>query len=222
MYPEDKNNNYPFKLCNYLFNEYLKKFKKDSVNFLDIGCGRGTHINNFKKLLSGNFYGIDLEESKIKDVSVFSCNLENSKLPFSDNFFDVIFSKSVLEHVNNTNNFLNETYRVLKPGGVIILMVPDWQSQMKNFYDDYTHVKPFTIKSIYSALKINDFKDIKVTYFRQLPIVWKFPIFEYFCDIISVIFPESFKWKSITSRNTKDRKWIRFSKEKMLLGVCTK
>jgi hypothetical protein len=93
---------------------------------------------------------------------------------------------------------------------------------MKNFYDDYTHVKPFTIKSFYSALKINGFENIKVSYFRQLPIIWKLPFFEFTCDIISLVFPESFKWKNKLDRNTKDRKWIRFSKEKMLLGVCIK
>lgn len=222
MYPKDEGNSYPYKLCEYLVQTYLSNQASKEIKFLDIGCGRGTHIINFMKFLKGQFHGIDRCRSQIENVNIASCNLEHETLPYEDGFFDVIFSKSVLEHIKNTDNFISEAYRTLKPGGVMIIMVPDWQSQMKNFYDDYTHVKPFTIKSINSALKINGFSNIRVSYFRQLPIVWKFPFCEYVCDLISIIFPESFKWKNLIGRNTKDRKWLRFSKEKMLLGVCIK
>jgi len=222
MYPQDENNDYPFKLCKHISTSYLKEFKSKKIKFLDIGCGRGVHTKNFMKHLNGEFYAVDLEKSEIENVNVSSCNLESQILPYDDNFFDVVFTKSVIEHISNTNNFISEIYRVLKAGGSLVILAPDWQSQMKNFYDDPTHVKPFTIKSMNSSLKMNGFDNVKVSYFRQLPIVWKFPFFEYACDAISIIFPESFKWKNLTDRNTKDRKWVRFSKEKMLLGVCIK
>ena len=222
MYPEDKKNTYPEKLCNFLTRSYLKDYTDKDITFLDVGCGRGIQLKSFMKILRGSFHGVDLENPTIDGVKVVSCNLEKESLPYMDNFFDVIFTKSVIEHVSNTDNFIKEIYRTLKPGGTLIIMAPDWQSQMLNFYDDYTHVKPFTIRSISSALKINGFNNTRVTYFRQLPIVWRYRFLEILCDIISFICPESFKWKNQFDRNTKDRKWIRFSKEKMLLGVCKK
>lgn len=222
MYPEDSKNDYPEKLCKYLSDNYLESFKNKKVTFLDLGCGKGTQMKEFMQIFEGSFHGIDLTSSKIDSVSVKSCNLENESLDYENNFFDIVFSKSVIEHVNNTENFVKEVYRVLKPGGVFIVMAPDWQTQMKNFYDDFTHVKPFTIRSLSAALKMYGFKNSEVNIFIQLPIVWKFPILRYVCDIIRLIFPENLKWKNKIGRNTKDRKWIRFSKEKMLLGVCTK
>jgi hypothetical protein len=101
-------------------------------------------------------------------------------------------------------------------------MTPDWQTQMKNFYDDHTHVKPFTIKSIASVFKINKFKIVDLKLFRQLPIVWKYEFLNIVCDIISFLLPESFKWKDAHKRNNHDRKWVRFSKEKMILGIFRK
>jgi len=223
MYPKDDKNQYPDHLCEYLYNRFMKRYDKKKIRFLDIGTGRGTHLTRFMKHVKGDFYGIDLEKSKIPGAKIKSCNLENQPLPFEDDFFDIIFSKSVIEHVKNTENFMREIYRVLKPAGVLILMAPDWQSQMKNFYDDHTHVKPFTKKSLESALRIHNFKNIEVDLFIQLPIVWRYPKLKYLCSVISFIFPEDFKWKkSCQGRNTNDRKIIRFSKEKMLLSVCSK
>ena len=48
------------------------------------------------------------------------------------------------------------------------MLTPDWQSQMLNFYDDPTHVKPFTKQSVFSSLKMNGFENIEVTDFMQL------------------------------------------------------
>ena len=223
MYPKDDKNQYPDHLCEYLYNRFMKSYDRKKVKFLDIGTGRGTHLTRFMKHVKGDFYGIDLEKSTIPGAEIKSCNLENESLPFEDDYFDIIFSKSVIEHVKNTENFMSEIYRVLKPKGILVLMAPDWQSQMKNFYDDHTHVKPFTKKSLESLFKMYNFKNGKVELFIQLPFVWRYPILKYFCHFVSFVFPESFKWKkNREGRNTNDRKIIRFSKEKMLLGVCEK
>ena len=45
----------------------------------------------------------------------------NKPLPYKKNFFDVIICRSVLEHILNLEIFVDEIYRVLKPGGKIIL-----------------------------------------------------------------------------------------------------
>ena len=55
-------------------------------------------------------------------------DLETGRLPFADNRFDLVFSKSVLEHIHKPRQYLAEIYRVLKPGGVFVALVPDWQT----------------------------------------------------------------------------------------------
>ncbi len=98
-------------------------------------------------------------------------------------------------------------------------MTPDWDSQHSTFYDDYTHVKPWTRKGLQNALRMQEFLDVNCIYFKQLPILWRYPCFNIFSRFISLL-PESYKWKNKEERL--HRKWVRFSKEKMLLAHATK
>ena len=51
-----------------------------------------------------------------------------------------------MEHLVNPENYLKEAYRILKPGGKIISLIPDWEANYKIYYDDHTHKTPFTIE----------------------------------------------------------------------------
>lgn len=219
IYPEDLKNSYPKRLCDYLINRFWTS--ENCENILDIGCGRGIQLKHLCESLSARGFGVDEEIVKSSEFEIRECDFESERLPFEDNFFDLIFSKSVCEHVRNTENFFSETYRVLKPGGVFICITPDWASQMKNFYDDFTHVQPFTIKSMKNCMKIYGFDVQCCEYFYQLPFVWKHSWMKIFPPIISLL-PDSLKWKNENMVNTKDRKLIRFSKEKMILAVGLK
>jgi 2-polyprenyl-3-methyl-5-hydroxy-6-metoxy-1,4-benzoquinol methylase len=70
---------------------------------LDVGCGRGFYMDGFNNI-GYKAYGIDKESCR-KDV--INVNLEKEKIPFTKNFFDYIFSKGVIHHIENTENFLN-------------------------------------------------------------------------------------------------------------------
>lgn len=59
--------------------------------------------------------------------------------PYNDNTFDIIFSQSVLEQFYFPEELVMEVYRILKPNGLVITMIPDWESVYKTFYEDYTH-----------------------------------------------------------------------------------
>ena len=123
----------------------------------------------------------------------------------------MVYSKSFLEHLIEPTFFLKEAYRVLKPGGVLLSMVPDWESQHKKFYDDYTHKSPFTIVSLKNIKLVHGFTNVKVFKFRQLPIVWKYPYLNFFCETISPFIP-------VRTNNS----FLRWSRELMLVGVGNK
>ena len=133
--------------------------------------------------------------------------------------FDFVYSKSVIEHVRNVDNFLSQALRVLKPGGMAIIMTPDWRSQALYFWDDYTHVTALTRKSLQNAMLINGFTEVDCNYFLQLPIVWEKPWFEWVTKVIALL-PDSLRWKDKEEREF--RPLIRFSMEKMLLSVGRK
>lgn len=210
---------YPQLLCNYLTYKYfLSDSNASKRKILDIGSGKGNHLVGFKRL-GLEVYGLDKRKECIetlKDYDIRECDIEKDAFPYEDNFFDFVYSKSVLEHVVNTDNFLREILRVLKLGGCAVLLTPDWKSQLDFFWDDYTHVKAFTRKSLQNALKINGFDQVQCDYFLQLPFVWKYPFFKWITAIIAFL-PDSLKWKD--KEESKHRSLIRFSKEKMLLAI---
>lgn len=60
-------------------------------------------------------------------------NLENGKLPYKNEIFDVVYSKSVIEHMLDPLSFVTESFRVLKPGGILLILTPDWEANYKTF-----------------------------------------------------------------------------------------
>jgi len=202
--------NYPEKLCHYLYQSFNLS---PNMKLLEPGCGRGEFLLNFQKL-GMNVQGVDIS-MEAKDYSsklkIEICDVENEALPFQSNTFDVIFSKSFIEHLHNPEIYLQEAFRVLKPGGFLITLVPDWESNYKTYFDDFTHRTPFTKPSLRDAYKIFNFEDVSVYKFRQLPIVWKFPIINYFCAAISPLIPVRV-----------NSKFLRWSRELMLLGYGVK
>ncbi len=181
---------------------------------LDVGCGRGEFLNGFIKCgLDG--YGVDQSDfaQKCHPKAKVSVHDLNEKLPYSDNFFDVVYSKSVIEHFYYPENLLSEIYRVLKPGGKVITLTPDWIYNIKTFYEDYTHRTPFTLESISDIHRIAGFENVAPERFIQLPFIWKYPFLNILVLMIRLISPSKLKPKL---------KIVRFSKEVMLLCFATK
>ena len=201
---------YPKELCAYLFQSFGLK---EGMSLLEAGCGRGEFLSNFKDL-GLDVVGVDISEEAIalqNDLDVKLCDVENEKLPFGDDTFDVIYSKSFIEHLYYPEKYLEEAYRVLKPNGILLTLVPDWESNYKIYFDDFTHRTPFTQVALTTAYKIYGFKEVRVFKFRQLPIVWKYPIINYFCAFISPFVP-----------GRTQNKFFRWSRELMLVGVGKK
>jgi ubiquinone/menaquinone biosynthesis C-methylase UbiE len=148
--------------------------------------------------------------------------LGKDKIPFPDNYFDLVYTKSVISMFLDTSFFFKEVYRVLKPGGTFVCLIPDWRSNYKWYWDDFFYVKSFTRKGLDYGMKMSGFRDVSCEYFYQLPFIWEFPEMALLCKIIAKVIPDRFKFKDREQRNTKDRKLIRFSKEKMLLAYGTK
>jgi SAM-dependent methyltransferase len=202
---------YPGKLCSFLFHTFQME---KGQTFLEPGCGRGEFLDEFRKL-GLDCKGIDLSEysgSMCPEVEVKKkVDLENDIWPFPDNYFDIIYNKSLMEHLTNPDKFLAEARRVLKPGGKIICLIPDWESNYKTYFDDFTHRTPFTSISLNDIYQITDFQNIKVFKFRQLPIVWRYPILNIVCKLISPFIP-------VRTQN----KFLRWSRELMLIGYAEK
>lgn len=96
------------------------------AKLLDLGCDDGLWTQRLAdKIGTKKVYGVEVSDDRGKEatargVRVKKCDL-NEKFTFEDESFDVIHSNQVIEHLSDTDNFISEMYRVLKPGGYIIL-----------------------------------------------------------------------------------------------------
>ena len=184
-------------LCRYLVGRFNLPHK---AKLLDLGCGTGDYVKAFWEL---GFRAIGVDRP---------FDFEKDSLSFASNYFDIVFSKSTLEHIFNTQHILSEVYRVLKKDGIAIFLVPDWASQWRYFYDDSTHIKPFTLKGLKQAFLLADFKIVEVSKFLQLPFLWRFPFLKFIPPVVSILPDTTRYWAKV----------IRFSKERMLLLVARK
>lgn len=204
---------YPSKLIKYLFERFNMK---SGMKILEPGCGRGEFLIEFKNL-GMEVQGLDRSEEiknllEKENIKLEVCDIEkNVVLPYPDNCFDIIYNKSFMEHLHHPDIFLKEAFRILKPGGMILCLIPDWESNYKTYFDDFTHRTPFTKPSLEDILKLSDFSNVEVSKFRQLPLVWKYPILNIFCACISPFIRVRVK-----------NKFLRWSRELMLLGSAYK
>ena len=202
---------YPLQLTKYLAEKYQIQ---PGVRLLDIGCGRGEFLNGFIKL-GINGYGFD--QSDLAKITCPTASIEvgdiEKRLPYEDNFFDVIYNKSVIEHFYYPERILMEIHRILKPRGLLITMTPDWSRNLVNFHDDFTHRTPFTIKSLDAINRVCNFSSTHTERFIQLPIVWKFPVLKFATFLCRKLTPDRLK---------KQSKFLRFSKEIMLISAARK
>jgi ubiquinone/menaquinone biosynthesis C-methylase UbiE len=90
---------------------FFPYYLKNKNNFLDINCCDSDESleNIFKKINNQSQNKID-----------FSCS-DLKKTIFKDNFFDVVYCISVLEHTQNYIEIIDEFYRIIKPGGKLII-----------------------------------------------------------------------------------------------------
>ena len=93
-----------------------------NLNYLNVGCGNKFH----KKWVNVDMYS--------KCPYVKSYNLLKG-LPFANDQFDVVYHSQVLEHFSKEKapDFVKECFRVLKPGGIMRVVVPD----LENIVNEY-------------------------------------------------------------------------------------
>lgn len=151
---------------------------------LDIGCYDGTVGS--KLIKKGNdVYGIEInreviEISKQKGIKVITQDIE-CQFGFENNFFDVVVAAELIEHILDTDFFIEEIKRVLKPDGILVLTTPNIASLGRRLFllfgrNPYFeaslgypleahagHIRFFTKDLLYGFLKHKGFEILEFT-----------------------------------------------------------
>ena len=156
----------------------LKKIKK----VIDVGCGNGRHLKSLGfKLTDSEIIGIDQSAPEItklnKEFDESVCKNGNAykfitgdirEMDVPDNSQDLVVCSEVLEHVPNFEAVLEECYRILKPGSVMLISVPSyfpeslcWKYSKKYMQTPGGHIRIFKknfLKERFKALNLKLFK----------------------------------------------------------------
>ena len=135
-----------------LYRELIKEHLRPGQRLLDAGCGRYLKVC---KEMSGvaNVVGVDLETLFETDNSQapFGVRGDVGHLPLPSNHFDMVISRSVVEHLEDPPRVFREFYRVLKPGGKVVILTP-------NKYDYVSVIAAFTPYWLHRSLVSNIFQ----------------------------------------------------------------
>jgi len=151
--------------------------KKDD-KYLEIGFGSGIFINRYMSHVS-RIAGIDYSEDMVKLASDVNRKLVESgkaefrqgyasSLPWADNEFTVVAAIEVFFFLNETEKTLREIFRILKPGGRLII---EMAFNKDDGVDHKRHIKKMNLK-LYSGeemkklLKKAGFNDIVIDYYK--------------------------------------------------------
>lgn len=167
--------------------EIVYQWVKNSDKILDIGCNDGSEDRIYLKD-GKTVYGVDISIEAVKRARKFGVrasvlDISRDELPFPPNTFDAVIAGEIIEHLIDTDNFLEKIYRILRPGGKLVITTPNLASlgrrlmlllgknpfietSLKQFVGGSApvgHLRYFTVSTLENLLSANRFKVLKTT-----------------------------------------------------------
>lgn len=188
-------NNYQTPLNDCEATSYLKILRDIHPGILlDIGCADGSLSKKGSDLgwfsVGTDISAMNAKSAHAKGIMALVNQLQ-SPLPFKNNTFDLVMAKQVIEHLVDTRLFIEEIYRVIRPGGRLLLSTPNLASLSNRLrllfgyypgWMDYElgrgsgHVRYYTLSILEQQLNAAGFTIIKAMGTEiPLPMVGRLP-----------------------------------------------
>lgn len=134
-----------------------------SITVLEIGAGSGWAISyshpNVKYIAvdRGSYYKNELEA---RDVLFYESEVGKENLPIEDDSIDLVILNHLIEHIEQSDYLVQELLRVLRPNpcSAVYIRTPNIARVKWSFWNDYTHVKPFTMDALEHLMIVFGFK----------------------------------------------------------------
>ena len=162
--------NFWFQSRNKLIMWAVKKYYPQFNSFLEIGCGTGYVLTGVAKKFPGSklfgseifIAGLNFAVSRLP--SAVFMQLDARRIPF-ENEFDVIGAFDVIEHIKEDEKVLSQMYAALKPGGVMLLTVPQ-HAWLWSPIDEYAcHQRRYSASELHNKIEFAGFRILRSTSF---------------------------------------------------------
>ena len=125
---------------------------KTGLRVLDCGAWNGWFLSYdvpaIRRRIALDFDGTYAAEMRENGIDFVLADMEKGAFPFAQNAVDVLAMTSTLEHLGCPEHIAREIHRVLRPGGLVFITVPDILKYKFRFWDDITHKRPFNATSL--------------------------------------------------------------------------
>jgi ubiquinone/menaquinone biosynthesis C-methylase UbiE len=149
---------------------HLSRWWGQDDDVVDVGAGYCSFINHVS---ARRRVAVDIHErlAEFAAAGVECVQCSATRLALDDESFDVLFASNLLEHLDRPDigAALQEFHRVLRPGGRVILMQPNFRLRPAEYFDDYTHRTPLSDRSLRDLLTVAGFRVVHIAA-RFLPL----------------------------------------------------
>ena len=153
---------------------YLSRWVGPDSDVLELGAGWCDFSNEVRarSVTAMDLDGVVVRAAKPPVRAVVGDCTDLSR--FEDKSFDVVLASNLLEHLERppADRLLAESMRVLRPGGRLILIQPNFRLNPNEYFDDYTHVTIYTDRSLRDLLTASGWRVDHVEA-RFLPLTMK-------------------------------------------------
>lgn len=147
------------------FREVLRRYViSKNIHFLDFGSGPGDMMLLAMEHGIKHVYGVDNEKRSVDMAQERGLKVSlvvGDTLPYKKNSLDLIFVQSVLEHVPDAVSMCRNLCTYLKKDGLLVVSSP---TPGPHFWDDPTHVRPFTPKSFKILAELINCEVVEINY----------------------------------------------------------
>lgn len=186
----------------------LKKYIREGMNVLDVGCGPGSVTANIAQIIGqeGTIVGIDQEAESLDEAGALCSQLgltnvtfmkgDAYEIPFEADRFDLVFSSAVFEYLKDPVKALRQKLKVTKPGGIVAVragdfgtftLYPSCPSVIKilhanlqsSLQSDDRYFNGYVGRELYDIFRQSDLEDIGIEAFVP-PLSCNYPGSEYF------------------------------------------
>ncbi len=150
---------------------------------LDLGCGKGSLFEAIgpSRALGVDFSARGLRHTRREFPTVPLLCAAAESLPLAEATLDGLILQHVIEHLSNPVGVCRELYRLIQPGGVLLLLTPNAEFHDWRVFDDPTHVHIYSRRELMELLvgarfEITDLRSIGLSWFRNyhaIPSGWR-------------------------------------------------
>jgi len=164
----------------YLRHIIAKFFPKDKHSkILDLGCGYGALLYVAESAGYDNLIGVDTSSEQVAAARILGISQVTQDDVFSfiekqpSDSYDTLIAFDIIEHFTKREvlSIIDEACRVLKPGGRLIVHVPNGESPFvgRILFGDFTHEQAFTQRSLTALFRTSDFEEVYC--YEDVPVV---------------------------------------------------